>query len=82
MTTWSNEDTYVIEPLAKVVRRALLMALAETNGNQQEASRLLGITARKMATRMQQHGIPTARVSNQRQRSNDEARRRRALTMS
>ncbi len=45
-------------PLAQVIRGALLNALAFTDGRQDKAARLLGITARVMTQMMGRHGIP------------------------
>lgn len=64
------------EPLAIVIRRSLLRALAYTEGNQRQAARLLGISERIMHHTMQKYGIPTARGIRTRERDLTNARAR------
>ena len=46
------------EPLARVVRHALLNALAYTDGAKGPAAKLLGITQRQLVYQTKIHGIP------------------------
>ena len=46
-------------PLARVVRGALLNALAYTDGHQGHAAALLEITPRQLGYQLRGHGIPT-----------------------
>lgn len=46
-------------PLRETIRKALLNALAYTDGNQQWAARLLGMTARSFNYHLARFGIPT-----------------------
>jgi Bacterial regulatory protein, Fis family len=60
--TWLKRWVPVPEPvpLYRVVRSALLNALAYTAGNQEVAARYLGITPRVMSYQMAAHNIPGA----------------------
>lgn len=51
-----------IIPLQRLIRTALLNALAVTEGDQRHAAQLLGISDRVMNYQMQKYGIPRART--------------------
>lgn len=48
-------------PLARVIRSALLNALAYADGHQESAARMLGLSEHQMRYAMRKHGIPTQR---------------------
>lgn len=67
-TGWyENADGKICEvpkpmALSTVIRGALLNALAYTDGHQEKAARLLGISSRSFCYQLLRHGIPTART--------------------
>ncbi len=49
-------------PLARVIRNALLNALAYTDGHQESAARLLGISEHQFRYALRKHDIPTCKA--------------------
>jgi DNA-binding NtrC family response regulator len=61
---WEGNGSDLDEWLADVERRAIQQALAQTNGVQAHAARLLGVTERSLWHRIKKLGIHINRVVN------------------